>query len=128
MSELTRLEQQVVQKLLSGESETLANLRSQLSACRAVKREMTGVGFYVNLEVPATVPRVTRSSFKLGDVNAAIEGLKHGAGFLLYVESGSLVMLEGYTYDEPWPEHIESFELSYDKVQRDWDALKKLWS
>jgi hypothetical protein len=27
-------------------------------------------------------------------------------------------MLEGFTFDEPWPEHIGDFELKYDREPR----------
>jgi hypothetical protein len=46
-------------------------------------------------------------------VIAKFSGLSSGAGFLLYVQDGVLHMLEGYTYDEPWPQEPLSFELSY---------------
>lgn len=128
MDQLTNLERRVAEKLLNGDTEVLANLRRQLDVCKITKREMTGVGFFTTFDVPTDVPRVTRSSFKLGDVNATIDDLKHGAGFLLYIDSGTLIMLEGYTYDEPWPEHTDNFDLSYIDGRRDLDAVKKLWS
>jgi hypothetical protein len=128
VGELTKLEERVMQMLLDGDNDVLANLRKQLGACKVVKREMTGVGFFTKFEVPAHVPKATQTSFELGDVNGALEGTEHGVGFVLFVKAGTLEMLEGYTYDEPWPERIEGFGLSYDKGQRDWDALKKLWS
>jgi hypothetical protein len=37
----------------------------------------------------------------------------HGAGFLLYVDGGLLSMLEGYSYEEPWPDEIREFSVSY---------------
>jgi hypothetical protein len=39
-------------------------------------------------------------------VIARMEGLEHGAGFMLFIDDGVLVMLEGYTYDEPWPQRM----------------------
>jgi hypothetical protein len=128
MNELTKLELHVMRMLLDGEDEVLANLRRQLDACKIVKREMTGVGFFTDFEIPADVPRATQKSFHLGDVNGTVEGAKHGVGFVLFIEAGTLKMLEGYTYDEPWPDSTESFELTYNKGQHDLDALKKLWS
>jgi hypothetical protein len=36
-------------------------------------------------------------------------------------------MLEGYTYDEPWPQEISEFELTYrGGEQRDLEALRKI--
>jgi hypothetical protein len=127
MKDLTTLEQAVMQALLDGDDDILSILREQLKTTLVVKREMTGVGFYTTFEVSADVPRADNRSFKFGDVVASITGLKHGAGFLLYVKLGVLQMLEGYSYDEPWPEENAEFKLSYTPgQQRDTEALRKL--
>ena len=108
-----------MEKLLDGEDEVLSVLRQQLKGAAVSAREMTGVGFYTTFSVPDEVSRVPGNvSFKFGDVIANIRGLKLGAGFLLYVREGALHMLEGYTYDEPWPQRISSFELSYTRSNR----------
>jgi len=57
---------------------------------------------------PLTVGRVV-----FGDVAAQVPGLKHDAGFLLFIKDGYIDFLEAYTYDEPWPTKIEKFDLSY---------------
>jgi hypothetical protein len=54
-----------------------------------------------------------RKRITLGDVNAEVEGLKFGAGFVLFISDGKLEMLEGYSYDEQWPTEIKKFVLSY---------------
>jgi hypothetical protein len=45
----------------------------------------------------------------LSDVAAEIDGAQHGAGFVLFIEDGMLDVLEGFTYDEPWPGRVERF-------------------
>jgi hypothetical protein len=109
---LTKLECAVLEKLLAGDLPALEALRSQARSSRIVERRMTGVGFFTTFAVPPDVPRV-QGSFQLGDVLGKLEGLAHGAGFLLWVEDGVLEMLEGYTFDEPWPEEIREFSLEY---------------
>jgi hypothetical protein len=47
----------------------------------------------------------------IGDVGAEFPALKHGAGFVLFVRGGVITMLEGYTYDEAWPERTDEFRL-----------------
>lgn len=103
----TELEQSVLNHLLDGDDRVLAKLRAQLADCRVQKRKMTGVGFFTDLIIPETAPRVEgREDFELGDVCADIDGLKHGAGFVLFVRNGAMDFLEGFSYDEPWPEQI----------------------
>lgn len=127
MKDLTILEQAVMQELLDGDDDILSILREQLKAAQVVKRELTGMGFYTTFEVSADAARAGDQTFKFGDVVASLPGLKHGAGFLLYVKLGVLQMLEGYSYDEPWPQETSEFKLSYTSGQRrDAEALHKL--
>ena len=125
MKDFTELERAVLSKLLDGGHPVLAQLRSQLRGCRVTRREFSGVGFFTTLEVNKDAPRVGDKTIRIGDVVADIEGLAHGAGFVLFIDHGKITMLEGFTYDEPWPDTIRSFTLSY---TRDWqklaDALK----
>jgi len=53
--------------------------------------------------------------------------MAHGAGFVLYIEHGRLSMLEGYGYDDPWPNTITRYTLQYRAGDnRDWDTLRKV--
>ena len=114
MNNLTTLEKQVLEMLLRGEDEVLTILREQAQGLQVSSREMTGVGFYTKFLVPPDMPRVpVYLDFKLGDVNGVADNVNHGLGFLLYVKDGALSMLEGYTYDEPWPEDIRCLVLTY---------------
>lgn len=117
MKGLTELEQAVLAKLLAGDHPVLANLRAQVRRARLSKREMTGVGFYCDFEVDDGTPTV-RGDFHLGDVQADVAGLEHGAGFVLFVRSGLVSTLEGYSYDEPWPDRVVDFSLKYSDPSR----------
>jgi hypothetical protein len=114
MKTLTTLEKQVLEMLLHGQDEVLAILRQQAKDLEVSSREMTGAGFYTEFLVLPNVQRVPGSpTFKLGDVNGRAENVSHGLGFLLYVKDGALSMLEGYTYDEPWPDDVRGLVLTY---------------
>ena len=109
------LENQVMRMLLEGDGPTLEVLRYQFAVAKRRPREMTGVGFFLEFDVPEEAPRLPGNvSLRFGDVIAEIEGIQHGAGFLVFVDDGVLTMLEGYTYDEPWPNVITSFKLQHD--------------
>lgn len=100
--------------LLCGEDEVLTILREQAKQAQVTSREMTGVGYFTKFLVPLAVPRLPGCpTFKIGDVNGAADNIKHGLGFLLYVTDGALSMLEGYTYDEPWPNEVHGLTLTY---------------
>jgi hypothetical protein len=118
MTKLTTLENRVLEMLLRGEDEPLSVLRQQAKQARVSSRKTTGVGFYTEIEIPAELPRVAgRPTFKLGDVNGTADNIKDGLGFLLYVTEGALSMLEGYTYDAPWPDEVRGLVLTYSSKQ-----------
>lgn len=125
--EQTPLEAAVLERLLAGEHPVLARLREQVSRAEVVERDLTGVGFFTSFRVPASSPLdpVPGPRLVFGDVHATIDGLVHGAGFLLYVESGFVTTLEGYCYGETWPEGHQSFELRYESPEREslWTLL-----
>jgi hypothetical protein len=124
--ELTPLERAVIQALLSRDDPGYAELREQYASCRVTSREMTGVGFYTALEVDAsTPPAPTSVGNPLGqgrgfpdDVYADLDGLEHGAGFILWLEDGRLETLEGFTYAEPWPDEVRRFDVGFAPVSR----------
>ncbi len=119
MEGLNNFENAVLAKLFAGNHPLLAALRSQAEKARLVSRDYTGAGFYCTFAVPSEVPPLPQHlDFQFGDVNAKISGLKHGAGFVVFVRGGRLDTLEGYSYDEPWPEAVGDFELSYQSEPR----------
>jgi len=132
-SKLTPLEAEVLKWLLAGEDSILAALREQFASASILSRNLTGHGFYLNFIVSTSVTRLhekfhVKPDFCFGDVKASIDSLEHGAGFLLWVKSGVLDFLEGYTYDESWPVEIESFELQYiTGNDRDLGELRHQW-
>ena len=119
MEGLNRFESAVLGKLLAGDHPLLTALRSQADMGRVSSREYTGAGFRCTFATPPNAPSLSgHSDFHFGDVNAKIGGLKHGAGFVIFVRGGRLDTMEGYSYDEPWPEGIDDFELSYQSEPR----------
>jgi hypothetical protein len=114
MKDLAPLESHVLAMLLRGDDEVRRVLRLQAEELEVTSRKLTGVGFFTEFTVPSYVPRIPESpTLKFGNVNGSAENIKHGLGFLLYVADGALSMLEGYTYDDPWPEEIRGLVLSY---------------
>jgi hypothetical protein len=112
MNTLTPFEQAVLEKLLSGESDRYRILQKQIGALHVTERKMTGVGFFTDFSISDDAPKLpNEATFHISDVGADINDLKHGAGFVLFIRKGKIEMLEGFTYDEPWPKDINSFHL-----------------
>ena len=109
---LAALEAAVMELQLSGDAPAMESLRKQWRASTIVNREFTGVGFYTTLEVPPAVPAVEGFPVRcFGDVEAEIEGLFCGTGFIIWIKDGRLECLEGYSYQENWPDTVGRFRL-----------------
>lgn len=107
---LTPLEKAVVDALLEKRGEPFDTIRQQLAHVSLTKREFTGVGFFTEFTLPDDAP-VHRDlpDDTIGGVSADFPSVQHGAGFLLFIRDGVVTMLEGFTYDEPWPESTHEF-------------------
>lgn len=111
---LNPLEVAVLQALFAGDHPALEILRNQARNSKVQERTLTGAGFFSHLELVAPCPRLpSRPSLRIGDVLAEVPGLEAGMGFLVYIDDGLLTALEGYTFEEPWPENLDRFSLSY---------------
>jgi hypothetical protein len=110
---LSPLEHEVIATLLRPDHPVLEALRLQFARCEAAARELTGVGFFTELSVPidAAPAPVRPGRLTLNGVAAEVDGLKHGAGFVLWIENGMLATLEGFSYDGPWPETSNGYSL-----------------
>lgn len=131
--ELLLLEKDVIRWILDGQDPVLESLRQQFSVATIGPREKTGVGIYLNLEIPITTRGVdalfgTRSRFCIGDVGAKIGAHHQEVGFLLWILEGRLSFLEGYSYgSEQWPEELTEYHLFYFGGNHDLDELKNNW-
>jgi hypothetical protein len=129
MIRLTDLEREVMAEMLAGDEPPLAILRSQFDNSSAIRREMTGSGFFLYFQQPETQQRLAcREPFSFGDVVANIVGLERGAGFVLHGSGGSIEYLEGFSYEEPWPDQVTGFSLHRDEglARRKRAALQRM--
>ena len=104
----TALEQDVLNWI--AKHSTNPAVARQVATARPVAREYTGVGFFVDLEVDADLPRV---SFGVSPLDPAIISpqLDCDGGSVLFFEGGLASMLELYANGDTFPEEVESWEL-----------------
>lgn len=121
MIDLIQLESSVMNKLLDGNHPVLEALRAQARSATIEERKQTGAGFSIKFKLPKDAVRAPMQDgrFHIGDVEATISGLKNGAGFVLFISDGKIDMLEGYSYEENWPETIDILELRYKYPNRE---------
>jgi hypothetical protein len=116
VNELTELDAGVLRLAPAGGYPGAAILREQIRAITSVRRTFTGVGFYADLEVDhAAVAGATHTPNAVMDgISAQMRGLEYGAGFAVFVDQGHLSQIEGFTYDEPWPDKVTGLVLRTD--------------
>jgi hypothetical protein len=109
------LERGALQLLLAGNHPILEALRQQLAKSSVLSREFTGAGFFTNFGPSPDAPRAPSpcDRFQIGGVYAEIPGLRHGAGFILFVTNGYIDFLEGFCYDEDWPAQVSRANIYY---------------
>lgn len=117
MQGLNEFETAVLDMMLAGDHPYLEGLRIQADSGLLSSREYSGTGFFCHFTIPDDAARMIPPSATFGDVTARISGLQLGAGFLVFVRDGVLSMLEGYSYQEPWPDQTENFRLRYEKMR-----------
>ena len=114
--DLTEFERAVLDKLVAGDHPALKLLQTQVQELRVSDREWYGTagfatGFAVDLAAPWFGNYI---HFELSDVVAHISGMQGPTIYVTFVSAGRLAWLEGTAFEEePWPEPIVDFQLSY---------------
>ena len=108
------LEVAAIEHILLDDSqpEIMDTLRHQYAKSKIHRRRFRDVGFSSRLWVDSDAPRLQkRDRFHLGNLDAEVEGLEYGLGFVLYVRDGWLETLEVFTYGETFPECLTTFRV-----------------
>jgi hypothetical protein len=86
----------------------------QLAMVLSTSRQMTGKGFYLDLEMPPSAEAVDKVNAEISvDFRTIFSEPNDLVGFTLFIRGGLLNFLEGYTFGPfPWPqEPIEGWLL-----------------
>lgn len=82
-------------------------LQAQFENSIVQKREFSTYGFSTYFEVTTTEERLGNDkNLQLGKHQWNINGLQYGSDYILWVENGLVKCLEGFSYNEPWPNEI----------------------
>ena len=83
MNPLNPFEQQILEAFMTGNQPELAVLRQQITKLQVRNRTHTGIGCFVDFQLPAAVARVTPLEMAFGDVNVEVEGVTAPVSTLL---------------------------------------------
>lgn len=97
-------ERLVLEELLARDEPRGEVLRQQCAAATVSQREFSGVGFFTSFQLPESVAKLPdAASFPLA-VDAELDGVEDGAGFILFIRGGVIDFLEGYVNTGAWPD------------------------
>jgi hypothetical protein len=112
--ELSGLEKQLLNVMAQADRERPI-MEGQIAAATAISREYTNVGFFTKLSIPDDVAILDLGRWKLEDMPSGFAhhpSLTAGASFILWIKSGRLVTLEGFTNDGDWPADEAAFRVA----------------
>ena len=96
----TPLERAVLNAICEMHSEDRGALEAELSTATFCSRQNNGHGFYTRFSVDHGSSTSVRGPQLKNGPMARIDGLKHGMGFVLWLEKGYANCLEGFGYGE----------------------------
>jgi hypothetical protein len=123
MNPLNPFEQQVLEAFFKGNAPELAVLRKQLDKVQVRNRTHTGIGCFVDFQVPAAVPRVTPAEMAFGDVNVEVEGVTAPVSTLLYIIGGAIHFMEIAVDEGEWPKEPVLTRVNYLKSVQSGDGI-----
>jgi hypothetical protein len=110
--EFEKFEDDVMKVILSEDEKFRNILEKQYKSAKIINREFTGVGFFTDFEIQDKTLKIENNpNFELGNIQAQLKKIEYGVGFVLFIRDGFITFLEGYTYDEPWPDDIKDYVL-----------------
>ena len=82
-------------------------LQAQFEKSVVLKREFSTYGFSTYYIVTASEEALgNNENLQLGKSQWKINGLQHGSDYILWIKNGFITCLEGFSYNEPWPDEI----------------------
>ena len=89
-----RLEKEVMNLLVAGESEECKALQQQFAHSKITGRDFTGCGFYTYFEIPDEY-KFNNLHGRIDDVHATLKNPDDAILFILWVRDGKMATLEG---------------------------------
>ncbi len=86
----------------------------QAGSAKISKRDYSGAGFFVTLEIPDDIERLPQDSGNVAPFSGPYidsDALTHGGDTVFSVESGALSCLEIFAYGNTFPERLFEYRL-----------------
>lgn len=115
--DLTALEAAVLAAISDQlEAEDAARLRAQVSSATVGSRENTGAGFFTDFDLQKAPELALNTDTTNCNVEAVVDALQYGMGFILFLENGYIHLLEGYAHGDESTESLDLTALKFSSV------------
>ena len=105
--EFDEFEKIIITDIIEQYPEYKPQLQSQFKKITVQKRELSRYGFSTYYTVTAGEDTLgDGENLQLGKHQWNINGLDHGSDYILWTKNGFISCLEGFSYNEPWPDKI----------------------
>ena len=97
----------IIEDIIQTYPEYAEKLARQYGSATVTKRTIDSRGFYTCYEIgDRTASLGDGVDLQLGENQWDINGLQYGSDYILWIKNGFISSLEGFSYDEPWPDEI----------------------
>lgn len=111
MLRLTSLETAVLKWFLADSRASVRKRQIDFDAVFVLERRFTGVGFFASMIGCDELHVANGAQSFVWDKVGAILNEQINTGYLIYIENGFVVTIEGHTFGDDWPEQIHSFRM-----------------
>lgn len=105
-----QLENEIVNWLIN----KYPKLKNQFAKAVIIKREYSGVGFFIHFKITPKIQKLSASDFNTSPIDGPMiksPDLEYGGQAILFIKNGFIDMLEIYSFGISFPEYIKSFQL-----------------
>lgn len=104
---ITEFEKIIITDIIEQYPEYKSKLRAQFEYAVVQKREFSKYGFSTDYVVEPSLETLGDDvNLQLGKRQWNINNLQNGSDYILWIKNGLICSLEGFSYEEPWPDEI----------------------
>ena len=117
-SKLNKLEIEVLNHYLDSKGIEKEYFGKNFETIEVIERRIIGSGYMVEIKTDKSLEdRGVLNDRGGGDLEGVINN-KIAVGFVVYVDDGMLNAIEGYTFEEVWPENISDYTITRNENKR----------
>ena len=106
-------------KILDWFSRHYPDLKQQIQSASIIKREYSGVGFFIYFNVDKNIKdfqNISANSQRINGPSILSDEIPQGGDSVLFFKDGYMDMLEFFSYGDSFPKNIKAFTLKKPQV------------